>query len=78
MTDRIHIPAAFWKVLSKRDQRRIMETSTLDAEDCATLWALLGRTDDPPQQMEVHVKADDVMRLWPAASNPAPESAHRT
>lgn len=70
MSDRVHIPAAFWKVLSKRDQRRVMETGCLDGEDCATLWALLGREDAPPRSLGIEVNADDIMRLWPPTPDP--------
>lgn len=57
------LPPEFWKTLSKEEDKEIFETGMLNYRLCKRLWAMLGRTDQPPHKLMVLVREEDLMRL---------------
>ena len=64
----IQIPARFWKSITAEEFHQVCMTSELTAEQCARVWRMLDRQDEPPQTLGVRVSREDVMRLFPAPS----------
>lgn len=65
--DPISIPAEFWdkKHMSLKQFMAIARRGYLNHAECLKLWAMLGRTDRPPDKLQVMLKAEDVMREFP-------------
>ncbi len=63
--DQIEISARFWATVDTQQFRQIIERDGLDAEQCARLWRMLDRQDEPPPFLKIFVKREDVMRIWP-------------
>lgn len=62
----MNIPPEFWKSLTEEEFFKVCETSQLNHTLTKKLWAMLGRTDQPPNVMTVVLNAADVMRAFPA------------
>lgn len=50
------IPAEFWDKIPFADAQRIIRTGKLNAEECALVWRMVDRNDEPPQEMTVLVR----------------------
>ena len=65
MTDAM-IPPKFWQTLKPGEFAQISERGGwLNAEQCARLWRLTDRQDEPPQRMELFFRAEDIDRVFP-------------
>jgi hypothetical protein len=62
----VRIPREFWgPSLTKDEFNEIVETSCLNAEQCARVWRMLDRQDPPPDGMKILIKQEDLMRVFP-------------
>jgi len=57
------MPPEFWRKVTKAEMKRVWANDgILDAKLCKKLWRILGRTDKPPQRLEVLINKDDLER----------------
>lgn len=58
------IPGSFFKTLTDAEWSKVRLTSALDAELCRRLWAMEGRTDNPPKCMILAVDRAEFERVF--------------
>ena len=61
--DFVDIPSEFWKRLGEEGFARVCERGYLDAEQCAQLWRMTDRQDQPPERLEVWVEKRGVDKV---------------
>ncbi len=62
----IDIPVAFWKTLSSTEFYAFAKNGGyLNPEQCARLWQMTDRQDEPPRRLQILANAADVMREFP-------------
>jgi hypothetical protein len=60
------IPAEFFQSLTDAEWRAILDRKgVLDRRLCRRLWAMLGRTDRPPDSVTLYFNREDIMREFP-------------
>ncbi len=65
-TEDVVIPPAFFRAMSRDEFRQLcLNNGVLNAEQCARLWRMTDRQDEPPRSMTLMVSREDVMRIWP-------------
>jgi hypothetical protein len=58
------LPKEFWgPSMSDKEADEIFTTSMLNSKMCGRLWAMLGRIDQPPEQLIVCIKEQDLDNL---------------
>lgn len=62
--EQIEIPAKFWRALEISEFSRIAATSTLNKKQCALLWRMTDRQDDPPDSMFLMISIKDLIRSF--------------
>jgi hypothetical protein len=70
MSEQIKIPARFWAGMSTEEFMGIVRRNGLDGEQCQRLWRMQDRQDAPPNFLEIRVRREDVMRVWPEKAKP--------
>ena len=65
----IKIPARFWQRPYEEYYYLFENGGWLSSDHCAEIWRMEGRTDKPPLTMQLFVKREDVLRIWPPKVN---------
>ena len=60
--DDVKIPAQFWQEIGVDEFMHIARRG-LTEKQCARIWKLLGRTDEPPKSMEAVISRVDIEQL---------------
>jgi hypothetical protein len=61
----IRIPPKFWQSLSALEFRGIVRRSGLDSDQCARLWKMMDYQGSPPIKLDVFIKQDDFLKVFP-------------
>jgi len=59
------IPKEFWRNMDFDEFKSIHDAGELNREQCARLWRMEGKVDDPPDRMTLMVNKADLMRIFP-------------
>lgn len=62
----MNIPKEFWAQMSFAEfNALIANDGWMDAGQCARLWRLTDRQDEPPARMQIVLNMDDVKKVFP-------------